>query len=194
MRIARTFVVASVLSLSLSLGGAATAQSASSAASDDVEAVEAELDAQHDKLRGFDAKLDAGEMQAEDCSAICDYLVAMGRTVERLCKLAPGPRCEAARSKLEAARQRVLKACPECEGSGEEFVAKTKKPAPVQPTAQPGMVDEELAEAPAPPSEDASGAGCAGCATVSSDDDGRDAGLAAILLLAGVVLRRRRRR
>jgi hypothetical protein len=53
-----------------------------------------------------------------DCEAACRALASMQRATERLCALAGEPddrrRCEDARKRLLAARDRVRSACGEC--------------------------------------------------------------------------------
>jgi hypothetical protein len=52
---------------------------------------------------------------ADSCQSACDALTAMKKAADRICALAPGPRCEAARTRVANAEKRVMEACPGCE-------------------------------------------------------------------------------
>lgn len=52
---------------------------------------------------------------ADSCESACDALESMKKAAARICALAPGERCEAARARVANAEQRVMEACPGCE-------------------------------------------------------------------------------
>jgi hypothetical protein len=58
------------------------------------------------------------EAASADCAAACRALASMERATVRLCSLADAPedqeRCDAARHRLVAARERVRSACGGC--------------------------------------------------------------------------------
>jgi hypothetical protein len=60
------------------------------------------------------------EAAAGDCAAACRALASMQRATERLCALADGAddrrRCDDAKTRLVAARDRVRSACGGCPG------------------------------------------------------------------------------
>jgi hypothetical protein len=95
----------------------------------------------------------------------------MRRAAERICILEPGPRCDAARSKVHDAERRVAQACPEC--------------------APPQMMPPE----PPPPSALRASAprsgGCAGCA-VPGEPRGDALGVIVGVGVLAALARRRR--
>ncbi len=128
-------------------------------------------------------------LATSDCTVACLALESMVRATDRLCELAPGPRCEDARNKVADAQRRVSESCPDCEASRREQTVPPQPPPSAQPTALGG--DEESVDAAAPPAEEARG-GCAACA-IGRRPDGPGALLATLLAL-GLTLWRRRRR
>jgi hypothetical protein len=58
---------------------------------------------------------DAEEGEPGGCETACDALAAMRKAADRVCDIAPGERCDAARARVASAEKRVLEACPECE-------------------------------------------------------------------------------
>jgi MYXO-CTERM domain-containing protein len=142
----RALAPASLLAL-LVLAGPAAAQEVSSAAG--------ELAGLEEALTRDEQALSGGE-----CSIACPALGSMDRSAKRLCELEPGERCAKARARVAAAADRVRARCPDCE-------AARRKPGDEQGaevTVTGSDRDGEAAEpADAPPREDASRAGCAGC-------------------------------
>ncbi len=103
------------------------------------EAPLATADEAHTAVSGAQTDLDAALAQtAVDCSAACVALASMQRAAERLCELEPGPRCDTARKRVEAARQRVAERCPSCEALREH--AGNKRPVQ-DPAPRPPPVD-----------------------------------------------------
>ncbi len=121
-----------------------------------------------------------------DCVLACQSLGAMRRTVDRICALDPGVRCDHARDKVQEVARRVAAACPACPDAPGVVSAKpgdSQKAAP--PPAEPApTVQETVAQR--------SGRGCAAC-TLDANDDLLGGSLAAAVALAGLALRRRRR-
>ncbi len=58
---------------------------------------------------------EASAADDDTCESACDALHAMQRAADRVCELAPGDRCEAARTRVADAEKRVMEACPECD-------------------------------------------------------------------------------
>jgi hypothetical protein len=56
------------------------------------------------------------DANADTCETACDALSAMRKAADRICELAPGERCDAARARVADAEKRVTEACSECEG------------------------------------------------------------------------------
>jgi MYXO-CTERM domain-containing protein len=132
-----------------------------------------------DELTSLEAELDRDEaaLATGDCTTACAALGSMRRSVDRICALDPGPRCTAARGKLESATARVRDACSDC---GER---RENAPGPTVATDAPA--------APPPASEPGAG-GCAGCTTHPMGAAAPSAFAVAIALAA--LARRRRRR
>ncbi|MBW2453583.1 MAG: hypothetical protein JRI68_03695 [Deltaproteobacteria bacterium] len=129
------------------------------------------------------------DLATGDCTVACLALESMLRATERLCELAPGPKCEDARNKVADAKRRVSESCPDCEASHEEQAVTPVPPTPAEPASMGD--DDETADAAGPPAEEARG-GCAACA-IGRRPDAPGALLAGLLAL-GLTLWRRRRR
>jgi MYXO-CTERM domain-containing protein len=158
------FVVAASL-----FASAARAEPDAGAPAADADALVVELDKQI-------AALSTG-----DCVLACQSLGSMRRTVDRICALDPGARCEKARDKVQEAARRVAAACPSCPD------------APGVVNAKPGPAPQEAPPEAARAQEVASRkGGCAACHVGSGGDEGLGA-LAAALGIAALALRRRRR-
>ncbi len=149
--------------------------------------VEALMQALDDEL----AALDTG-----DCAVACKALESMIRSADRVCQLDPGPPCEKARAKVEAARRKVRDACPDCMAAA-GAATKPPEPTPAPGTKRVDPVTQELprdesgdSSAASPPAESERG-GCATCELGSA----RSPKSAPWAWLAGalVVLARRRR-
>ena len=133
----------------------------------------------------------ADSLSMTDCTLSCKALASMERARDRICELSPGPRCEEARAKVTAAREKVASACPACGPS--------KNPEPAPPPAD--------AKASAPPSRKGDAqptsqqalesepgkGGCASC-RVATTTRGERAGDIALLMLAAFGIRRITRR
>lgn len=175
-------------------------------------------DEARDAITTAQTDLDAALAQtASDCSAACVALASMQRAAERLCELEPGPRCDTARKRVDAARRRVAERCPTCEAlrtsggakvpahdpgpepppGGEggfdrvDDAARAEKTEGGDPQAQQDEAKDVVltgAPANAPPSEEST-AGCAACRLGGADDP---RGLWA-LVLAALALGLRRR-
>jgi MYXO-CTERM domain-containing protein len=189
-RIMRRGLATGLLIIGVGTAGVARAQSSIEELPTTVDALEA--------LVGDLEGVVAGELQTNDCVAACEALASMQRAADRLCELEPGPRCEDARADVDAARDRVSRACPDC------VAARAKEERRQEAADEPDLleqerVDEDMASEPtstvspgaAPPAEEARG-GCAACAVGSPRQDG-SAALLAWLGLALAALRRRRR-
>lgn len=85
-----------------------TVSPSSAQPADDVEALEQQLTELADAL------------DTKDCEAACAAIASMRAAADRICELEPGPRCDAARERVEAARQKVLAACPDCEAAAQK--------------------------------------------------------------------------
>jgi hypothetical protein len=126
-----------------------------------------------------------------DCTTACRALESMLRSADKICELAPGPRCDAARRKVDTARERVLERCPDCAAAAVQQVG----PAPPTPAEEPATpspdvgYDEEKAAADGPPAEEAT-SGCAACAVGGRSISSNGAWL---WLLGGLIAWRRRR-
>jgi MYXO-CTERM domain-containing protein len=161
-----------------------------------------------DSMMGeLDAKLDA--LDTNNCGAACEAIASMRRAAERICELEPGPRCDAARAKVEGARKKVLAACPSCAAASGKATTVTGEPEPKpkpspakkqeQKDAKPSLDldnEQERATRPAepsrPPPAAPSDGGCAPCAVGTSSEPGARA--AWLMLLGAVIAWRRRRR
>lgn len=195
---ARRSSLVSIASLALVLGLSipALAQQAgdAGAGAPDTTAVAA-LEAQIDR--------DLKALSTEGCAVACRALASMQRSVERLCALEGGPRCNAARAKMRDAESRVRTACPECgmaanapplkpsepSPPSEPPVEEKERPAQKAGRAEPGADGEKPDTVSAAPKR----GGCAGCTV----DDGAGSALGAGALAAAIaiaVLRRKRRR
>jgi len=122
-----------------------------------------------------------------DCTVACLALESMVRAADRLCELAPGPKCDDAKSKVADAKRRVNQSCPECEASRSEQAVTPDQPAPPEPV---DMASEDEPAPASPPAEEARG-GCAACA-INGQRDASIALLAALAALGLTLLRRRR--
>ncbi|RLB60698.1 MAG: hypothetical protein DRI90_13120 [Deltaproteobacteria bacterium] len=124
-----------------------------------------------------------------NCAVACLALESMIRATDRLCELAPGPSCSAARDKVAAAKERVRSTCPDCAATMAQQPVEPIQPTPPPPADQ---LDEETATpAAGPPPEDARG-GCAAC-TIQEHHETPAPWLAALFALTVTVFRRRRR-
>jgi len=184
--------VAALLWIALLLTTPQVWAQSSAASSSEVDALEAELDKE------------LAELSTADCALACAALESMSRSAERICQLAPGARCQAARDKVSSATQRVRDACPDCAAAThEDDRFRQEQTAPAEPTpselelAGKGDDDDDdekkskSAPSSAPPAEDASSAGCAACAIGQRSDD-RGAALLLLCALGLALLRRRR--
>ena len=172
----RALVPASLLTLLLLLAWPAAAQDVSSASG--------EIAGLEDALTRDEQALSGGE-----CSIACPALGSMARSVKRLCELDPGERCAKARARVAAASERVRAQCPDCQAvtkkQADEFAAPDT---PAATGTQAGGT--EAVPAAAPPSEDVTRGGCAGCRV--GDARPRAPGLlAALALLLALGVRRR---
>jgi MYXO-CTERM domain-containing protein len=152
------------------------------AVAQDVQRQIAELEAQIAK--------DESALASADCSLACAALGSMRRAAERLCGLDPGPRCEAARAKVEDAKRRVRDACPQCAVSGDG------QETPVQAGAAKEDAVPDMKAPPAPePASAAPEPGKGGCAGCAIQDRTSPSGVAALAVaaLAAIALGRRRR-
>jgi hypothetical protein len=61
-------------------------------------------------------KAEPEDTNADSCETACDALSDMRKAADRICELAPGERCDAARARVADAVKRVTEACSECEG------------------------------------------------------------------------------
>lgn len=136
-------------------------------------------------------------LDTSDCAVACRALASMIRSADRICEIDPGPPCAEARAKVEAARQKVLAACPDCTaaaaGAKEKTPRRDEDKAPA-PGSQPVEENERITGAresavDAPPAED-KGGGCASCALVGHAPIG---GGWWLLAGAGLFAARRRR-
>lgn len=170
-----------------------------------------------DEVAALEATLAQRENQAttlasDDCAAACHAWQAMRRAAERICELAPGERCDAARARVERSRHNLVQACPACSAAVDErqhpAYRDLKKESgdaspPTEPSGgglaglSPGATtkkgdrhDEVTASAPI--SQSARG-GCAACSLPSSSYNTSAGGLAWLLLAALGLLRRGRR-
>ena len=66
-----------------------------------------EMDTLEAELDSFAGRTDE---LASDCTAACEALASMQRAASRICELDSGPRCAAARDKVERTRRRLLEA------------------------------------------------------------------------------------
>jgi len=126
------------------------------------------------------------ELSTADCASACKALASIRRAADRICDLEPGPRCNAARDKSEAATKRVREACPEC--------ALAAMPAPEPRKEERAYVNDASAKgspAAAPPAESERG-GCRSCATTSQAPTSGDLWLFG--LVAALITRRLSRR
>ena len=167
-------------------------------------------DAAKEALTTAATELEAAlDQTAFDCSAACMALASMQRAAERLCELEPGPRCDTARERVEAARRRVADQCPACDASRQAgAIGPTPSPSPSPSVddslrsvedADDGEKDAEVQQSgkavtvttqgAAPPSESDRG-GCAACRVGGSEDPRGPWAL----LLAALALGIRRRR
>lgn len=171
----RTCSAVVAIGLVATLSSASLAQPAPAPSADgaDAAALEQQLE------RDFEA------LSTGDCSVACRALGSMRRATARLCALEPGPRCSAARAKLDDAQNRVRTACPEC------AVDTDNAPPAARATESPDAAGGRSEPAAAPPPESARG-GCAGCEV--GGDAGSAGGALAVLALVGISLLRRRRR
>jgi hypothetical protein len=134
------------------------------AASDEVTALETQLGQE------------TSELSTSDCTAACKALASILRAADRICELEPGPRCDAARKKADAATRQVREACPDC------AIAQLLKDEPPQERA--------MAPAPAPPPASTEGMpasearGCRRCATANAAPDAGDLLVFAVVFLA----------
>jgi MYXO-CTERM domain-containing protein len=119
-------------------------------------------------------------LTTDNCGTACTALASMRRATQRLCALDPGPRCAAARARVDAASRRVLGACPECTADRDEA------PRQVGGEAAPPAASRAPQAAPEPGS-----GGCAGC-TVGGGGHAGALALAAAAALAALHRRRRR--
>lgn len=170
-RCATTIALATLLAL---VGPSAWAQSPEQAQTTELVTLEQDLQEAWESLA------------TSDCRVACLALESMIRAADRICELAPGPRCEAARERVADARQRVRQRCPDCTAAADEEEPVQPSPAPEQ---QAGADEDAAQPAAAPPAEEVTG-GCAACSL------GREANApgAGWLLLLGVAACRRRRR
>jgi MYXO-CTERM domain-containing protein len=131
------------------------------------------------------------QLATSDCGVICSALASMNRAAERICQLAPGPRCDAARAKVAAAQERTRQTCPDCSlyGGREQ---KNEVEHEADDLADAEAAPPAPAAAAGPPAEDASSGGCAAC-TLGGRQNERGAGLL-FLLGIGLAAGRRRRR
>jgi hypothetical protein len=121
------------------------------------------------------------ELSTSDCVSACKALNSIRRAAERICTLAPGPRCDAAKAKADAATIKVREACPDCaveQKPKQEDEQRARAPEPAAPSS--------TAEAASPPP-----GGCRSCATASGRPEYGD--LAVFALAALVVTRRRKK-
>jgi hypothetical protein len=145
-----------------------------------------ELDTLERELDEDDAALATG-LGSSDCQTACRALASMRRAADKICALAPGPRCEAARAKAADALARVKKTCPACAAATES------PPPPPPPEAPPAVEDQGVRPAQAAPPAESPKGGCASCATAGSlpaSDAG--IGIAATFALAHLLRRRKR--
>ena len=146
-------------------------------AGDDVDALQAALDR------------DYAQAMANDCALACRALDSMRRSAERLCQLDPGERCTRAKSKTDAATQRVRASCTCPEPLDQREATGTKTPATTPPQPSGGTA------ASAPALEEVSVSkrgGCAGCTSAPAPCDAfGPLALATVALAAGRRLRRR---
>ena len=157
--------------------------------------------AEIDKLEA-DLDKELAELSTADCVLACKALESMSRSAERICELAPGPRCDAARGKVDSASERVRNACPDCAAATKrDFRTQPKPGVSEEPVKLKGEADDDdddeemaadAAPASAPPSEDAGAAGCAACTIGERRSEG-GAALALLLMLGLALLRRRQR-
>lgn len=116
----------------------------------------------------------AKALVTDDCAAACKALDSMRRSVQRLCELEPGARCEEARKTLADSERRVVAACPVC--------VRSPPPPPEDRMAK--------AEAAPLPASERAPRGCGGCEAGTAPGDASIFVLATLSLLAR--LRRRR--
>lgn len=146
-------------------------------------------------VSGLDDALAA--LDTSDCAVACQALESMIRSAERICDIDPGEPCTAARAKVEAARQRVLAACPDCAAAAAGAAGKRRHDANEKSGSRPEPVEEKVRvttegrdEPSAPPAEDASG-GCASCALIGVEDRSIDPAWGLFIGAAALALRRR---
>lgn len=145
-------------------GGAVTTNKGDTAA--EVARLEGELDATVASL-------------STDCATACKALASIQRATERICALAPGPRCEAARAKADDATQRVRATCPDCLDAHDRRLDATETPRAVPASAVESAAPER--------------GGCRSCATSGASSSGVDVGWLALAALVVARLRRFRR-
>ncbi len=126
------------------------------------------------------------DLSASDCGAACEAVASMSRAANRVCELAPGPRCAAARDRVARARKRVSEACPDCDVARENETAGSARKKYDR--------DDSAEAAPADGVDTVVRGENAGCATCTVGRSGSSshaliAALAGLFLLAG---RRRR--
>lgn len=129
---------------------------------DDVRALEQQLDDEHAAL------------STADCNAACRALTSIRRAADKICALDPGPRCDSAREKANDATRRVRDACPDC--------AIAAAPLLPERAAAPSAETES-----ALPTSEPHG-GCRSCATVDGSGSGVDAGALLVAALAAARL------
>jgi MYXO-CTERM domain-containing protein len=167
----------------------AWAQSSATSPAGEIEALEADLDKE------------LAALSTADCALACAALESMSRSAERICQLAPGARCQAARDKVSSATRRVRDACPDCAAAAhDDDLLRQQQSTPAEPApSELDMAGEradedekrsKAAPSSAPPAEDAGSAGCAACAIGQQSDD-RGAALLLLCALGLALLRRR---
>ncbi|MBI4953070.1 MAG: hypothetical protein HY908_13635 [Myxococcales bacterium] len=139
------------------------------------------------EIAALEAELESARraLPLGDCVLACEALASMRRAAERLCALDPGPRCAAARARVEDATRQVRAQCPDCEAALEEH------PAGVTPTPPPLKAAPPAEQVASAPPEAGAHGGCRGCALGGGDAGALVVGLG-LALAAG--LRRRTRR
>jgi MYXO-CTERM domain-containing protein len=124
-----------------------------------------------------------------DCDAACSALASMMRAADELCELEPGERCEAAKKRVAAAKERVRKSCPDCVAARSDD--DTGGDADVEEEQQGGPVPEPATEDSVQAAK--TDGGCATCAVGGPSSSPRR-GLLGLLLVGAALCRRWGRR
>lgn len=196
LSLAASFVTL-LVTLLVTRGALAQTAQPAPAASSARELVDSLVKQVDDQAEAFEAQIIEG-LESSQCVIACKALESMRGAADSICRLEPGPRCDRARAKVEAARQKVLAACPDCEAATDDRSAVTPpspENRPVPSTKPEGGADtdgEPGPPSPAPPPQASpSEGGCAPC-TVGAADRGSES--ATLLVLLGLALAGRRRR